>query len=250
MSGRKTIVIMAKAPIPGEAKTRLAVHVGNEAAAAIHHAFLQQTFDNALLAAEELGQADVAVMSPDHRHQAELRKLAPPAVRVWAQRRSGLMAGISEAFAQAFAEGADSVVVGESDSPNLPLRHMHESFRLLAQLAGDRPGIILGPCHDGGYYLVGGRGLAEEAARDLFEGQDYDGRTICLETAARATRMGLRVGHGPAWYDVDTIDELRQLRSELSTAAEPRFAKLLSALNGCLDGSNEASAQARPRMLG
>jgi rSAM/selenodomain-associated transferase 1 len=219
---RRALVLMAKAPIPGEAKTRLAAAVGHETAARIHEAFLKTSLRTACDACHV-----VALMAPDEQHAQALRPFAPDGVGVWAQRRPGLMAGISEAFERAASAGAVDVVVGETDSPNLPQTHLRSAFELLERPG---PGIVLGPCADGGYYLVGGVGLDDAAARNLFEGEAYNGSTICQRTAERARGLGLWVELAPEWYDVDTNDELQRLRAELDRAPEGEFESLRASL--------------------
>jgi rSAM/selenodomain-associated transferase 1 len=205
---RRALVLMAKAPFVGEAKTRLAADVGAAPAARLHEAFLRTSLQTAMDACSV-----VAVMCPDERHAAAVRELAPPQIHVWAQDRPGLMAGISQALARAAAAGAAEVVIGETDSPNLPAGHYQAAFELLAGHIGPR--IVLGPCDDGGYYLVGGSALADGVGRELFEGEAYDGSTICRRTAERAAKLGLHVALGPEWYDVDTIGDLDRLRQEV-----------------------------------
>jgi len=229
---RQALVLMAKAPIPGEAKTRLAADLGPEAAADVHRAFLEASLSTACRVCP-----NVALMCPDERHAGLLRELVPAGVDVWAQDRPGLMAGISQAIARAAADGAQEVVVGETDSPSLPLEHFEEAFRLLD---GDGPGIVLGPCADGGYYLVGASGLTDAVARELFEGEVYDGSTICRRTAERAQALGLRVRFAPEWYDVDTLAELARLQAELATSTEPEHQALLKALAAAINADRAA----------
>lgn len=230
----RAMVLMAKAPVAGEAKTRLAVAIGDEAAAQVHAAFLRASVGLVRSVAAEL-DATVALMCPDERHAQLLRGLEFPNVEVWAQRRPGLMAGISQAFERAAAGGAQTIVVGETDSPSLPAAHLIEAFRLLA---ADGSGIALGPCSDGGYYLVGGHDLDPEAAMDLFEGERYDSDTICRRTAERAKQLGLWVELGPEWYDVDTVDELRRLERELEGCSDGHLAELRAALAALNRGSD------------
>lgn len=226
---RRALVLMAKAPFPGEAKTRLAAVLGDEAAAAIHEAFLRASLWTA-------GEACplVALMAPDERHAERLRSLSPEGVQVWAQQRPGLMAGISQAFERATAAGAVDVLVGETDSPNLPLAHLEDAFRWLEQPGR---GLVLGPCADGGYYLAGASGLDGATARALFEGEAYDGATICRRTAERARELGLWVELAPEWYDVDTVDELARLRRELAQAPAGPLSELGAALARLDQGS-------------
>ncbi|MBV8085433.1 MAG: DUF2064 domain-containing protein [Chloroflexi bacterium] len=197
-----TVFIMAKAPFTGEAKTRLAAALGDEAAVRLYAAFLLDTVDSALAAGVEA----VRIMCPDDRHRNALVDLVPPEVGVSVQERPGLMAGISAAAAAAQGKPA---IITEADSPDLPAAHLRACFAALAGLPA--AGIALGPCSDGGYYAVGVRGLSNEVARELFEGETYQSATICQRTAERAEKLGLAVAFGPAWYDVDTGEDLQQL---------------------------------------
>jgi len=225
---------MAKAPLLGEVKTRLAASIGDDAAAQVQRAFLEASVASACAVAAELG-GFVALMCPDERHSTLLRELLPRDVQVWTQQRPGLMAGISQAFDRASAAGTDTVVVGETDSPNLPEAHLIAAFRLLAR---EGSGIALGPCADGGYYLVAARGLDDATARELFERPRYDSSIICRQTADRAAELGLWVELGPEWYDVDTIDELDRLEAELESASAPHLTALREALAAVQRGSD------------
>ena len=225
---RRAVVLMAKAPIPGEAKTRLAAGLGAETAARVHEAFLRASLRTARDACEV-----VAIMAPDERHAELLRPLMPEGVGVWAQQRPGLMPGISQAIERAIRSGASDVVVGETDSPNLPVGHLQAAFELLERPG---PGIVLGPCADGGYYLVGAVGLNDAVARSVFEGEAYDGSTICQRTAERVRGLGLWVELAPEWYDVDRIDEFERLRTELEQAPEGHLRELREALASLDEG--------------
>lgn len=224
----RALVLMAKAPIAGEAKTRLAASIGDAAAARVQEGFLRSTLGAAVDACQL-----VALMAPDERHAEVLQAAVPRGVHVWAQVRPGLMAGISEAFVRAAALGAEDVLVGETDSPNLPPAYLNEAFRLLEQPS--RP-LVLGPCADGGYYLVGATRLDDATARSLFEGEAYDSGSICRRTAERAQGLGLSVEFAPEWYDVDTLEELQRLKAELGHTSDGRLGDLRRTLDTLFDG--------------
>ncbi|HEX6512036.1 MAG TPA: DUF2064 domain-containing protein, partial [Chloroflexota bacterium] len=119
-------------------------------------------------------------------------------------------------------------IVGEADSPSLPPAYLEATFGLLSQPG---TGIVLGPCTDGGYYLVAAAGLDPAMARALFEEPAYDGATICQATAERARQLGLWVEFAPEWYDVDTVEDLRRLQAELAQPDDPRLASLSKLLD-------------------
>jgi glycosyltransferase A (GT-A) superfamily protein (DUF2064 family) len=97
----------------------------------------------------------------------------------------------------------------DSDSPTLPVAYVSEAFSRLQEGAD----VVLGPCDDGGYYLIG---LKQPQPRLLREVQ-MSTPTVLRDTLAIAEELGLRVVLLPTWYDVDTAAELQRLRQELAT---------------------------------
>ncbi len=71
--------------------------------------------------------------------------------------------------------------------------------------------VALGPSEDGGYYLIGLRRLQPE----LFEKMPWSTAHVLSETMRRAQAKGLKVVCLPAWYDVDTPEDLKRLRASL-----------------------------------
>lgn len=202
------VVIMAKAPFPGVCKTRLARHVGPERAAALYQRFLLDTID----LARQVPGAQVSAVCPDAAHLRVLRELLPKEVRVEAQEGEGLLAGLASAFASHYRRGFRRIVLVDGDSPTLPPERISEALRVLAD-----HDVVLGPCDDGGYFLIGARAPRPE----LFAGVSYRGETICAQTAARARELGLSVAFTSPWYDVDTREDFDRLLAELRTDPAP-----------------------------
>ena len=107
-----------------------------------------------------------------------------------------------------FARGHRSAVVLNSDSPTLPTAFLVETAEALAR-PGDRA--VLGPSSDGGYYLLG----LKTAHRRLFEDIAWSTERVAEQTLERAAEIGLDVYRLPVWYDVDDVESLRRLQSEL-----------------------------------
>ncbi|HUZ78064.1 MAG TPA: TIGR04282 family arsenosugar biosynthesis glycosyltransferase [Chloroflexota bacterium] len=213
-SPQRAVLVMAKAPFPGEVKTRLANVIGPGAAAELQRAFLLDTLAALAGGTWAAGRSPrVGLVVPDRRHADALRTLIPSTFELMVQPRPGLMAGIAHAFSWAEDQGIALLAVTEADSPSLPPGHVAAAFELLE---GVHRGVSLGPCDDGGYYLVAGTGLSAGTAADLFEGQSYESSTICAQTVARARSRGIYAALGPTWYDVDTVDELGRLQHELA----------------------------------
>ena len=223
--GDRVLVIMAKAPRPGAVKTRLAPSLSPEAVTAFYCCLL----DDTLALARALSDVEVAVMCPDSDVN-ELARLAGNHVRVVAQKGEGLAAGLTSVFAQ-FAEGYRTnalrtnahrrrVIAFNSDSPHLPRSVLEDAFETLA--AHD---VVVGPTHDGGYYLVG----AKASHPTLFAGDGMGTSSALERLLTRARSLELSVGFADRFYDIDVADDLTRLAEELrlAPARAPRTAAWL-----------------------
>lgn len=202
VAGRAIIAVMAKAPFPGTVKTRLAARLGAEGAAELSARFLADT----LALAREVSEAEVHVVCPDATHRRALGELLPKAVTVVPQRSPGLMAGLSWAFESYFAQGAAKVLLVDADSPTLPAALLEEAFAAL-----DAVDLCVGPCPDGGYYLIGAR----RACPGLFDGVVASTANTGAQTIARAEAAGLSTRLLSPWSDVDTPEDFAALLAYL-----------------------------------
>jgi hypothetical protein len=219
------LVIMAKAPRPGAVKTRLAPSFSPAAVTDFYRCLLEDT----LALARSLNDVEVAIMCPDS-DVSELAQLAGAQLEnheasVVAQKGEGLAAGLTSVFAH-FAPDHQRedhnrrIIAFNSDSPHLPRSVLEDAFETLA--AHD---VVVGPTHDGGYYLVG----AKASHPTLFE-SDGMGTISALETLlSRARALELSVGFADLFYDVDVADDLTRLAEELrlAPARAPRTARWL-----------------------
>ena len=102
------------------------------------------------------------------------------------------------------------VLIG-SDSPTLPLRLLHRAFAAL-----ENHDAVLGPTPDGGYYVIGfRRGMAVRLA-----GVRWSTSNALADTLARLLEANMRYAILPPWYDVDTSEDLRLLKTHLSLDPE------------------------------
>jgi rSAM/selenodomain-associated transferase 1 len=208
----RVLVIMAKAPRPGEVKTRLTPRLSPEAVTAFYCCLL----DDTLALARSLSDVEVAIMCPESDVN-ELARLAGNEASVVAQKGEGLAAGLTSVFAH-FAEGHQRRVVAfNSDSPHLPRSVLEDAFETLA--ASD---VVVGPTHDGGYYLVG----AKAAHPALFDGDGMGTKSALDALLARARGRQLSVGFTDPFYDIDVEGDLTRLAAELRLAPDraPRTA--------------------------
>ena len=113
--------------------------------------------------------------------------------------------------------GCAGVMAIDSDTPTLPTHCLQQAIALLTRPDVD---VVLGPSDDGGYYLIGIRAMH----RDLFVDMPWSTSAVLPETVRRAEVLGLRVAWLPAWFDVDTPEDLaryvqRCLRQPARTTA-------------------------------
>jgi rSAM/selenodomain-associated transferase 1 len=209
------LVIMAKAPRPGSAKTRLAQALPSIAVVELYRCLLEDT----MALARSLDDVDVAIMCP-RADVEELSRGVGGAIPVVAQSGDGLAAGLTSVFASFGAAGHRRIIAFNSDTPHLQASVLMGAFQALAN--GD---IVVGPTHDGGYYLVG----AKAAHPGLFLG-DGLGTTNAFEALlARARILGLSVHLTDPFYDIDLVADLNRLAAELERdpARAPRTARWL-----------------------
>jgi uncharacterized protein len=208
----RTLVIMAKAPKPGMVKTRLAESLPSSAVTALYRCLLEDT----LAMATSLTSVEVAVMCPES-DQEELARLFGNAVLVVAQKGEGLAAGLTSVFRHFTAGGRQHVIAFNSDSPHLAPSILDGAFEIL-----DTHDVVVGPTHDGGYYLVG----AKAAYPSLFEGDGMGTRTALDRLLMRTKLLELSTGFTERFYDIDVANDLILLAQELrlAPAKAPRTA--------------------------
>jgi rSAM/selenodomain-associated transferase 1 len=211
----RVLVIMAKAPRLGAVKTRLAPSLSPPAVTAFYGCLLNDT----LALARSLSDVEVAIMCPDSDVN-ELAQLAGKAASVVAQKGEGLAAGLTSVFAHFADDHQRRVIAFNSDSPHLPRSVLEGAFEMLA--AHD---VVVGPTHDGGYYLVGAK-----ASHPTLFGGDGMGTSSALERLlSRVRDLELCLGFADAFYDIDVADDLTRLAAELrlAPARAPRTAAWL-----------------------
>jgi uncharacterized protein len=211
----RTLVIMAKAPRPGMVKTRLVPAVSTEAVTDLYRCLLHDT----LALAQSLHEVKVAIMCPESDID-ELAHFVGNSASIVAQQGRGLAAGLTSVFAHFASSDGQRVIAFNSDSPHLPASVLAAAFETLAT-----HDLVVGPTHDGGYYLVG----AKTAHATLFDKNGMGTHTALDDLLARARTLGLSVGFTDPFYDIDVATDLSQLAAELrfAPARAPRTAAWL-----------------------
>ncbi len=225
---KQALFIVARAPVAGQTKTRLGAVIGHEAATALYQAFLRDLGARFTRAAARDGY-DLYwfYAAPCGLSEAEFAAQVPSGAGFIRQDEGDFAARLWQGFQAVRERGYERIVVIGSDSPHLPAAWVAQAF---AALETDE--VVLGPACDGGYYLLGQRGVPV----DLFSGITMSTSTVYAETLARARAAGLRVALTPATFDIDEVDDLNRLRQVLCKAPSveadpaPETQSLLGAL--------------------
>lgn len=198
---RRCLMIVVKEPVAGQVKTRLAAGVGGAHALALYQAFVVDT----IATARTVPGADLGLVCWPPSAQAYFRSLCPHAV-LFPQHGADLGERLLNAFEQAHAAGYEQCVVMSSDSPNVPAAYLGRAFELL-----DDAAVVVGPCEDGGYYLIG----MHVPQPVLFENIAWSTDVVYQQTVERASQAGLSLATLPWWYDIDTVADFNRLRADL-----------------------------------
>jgi rSAM/selenodomain-associated transferase 1 len=201
------LVIFAKAPIPGEVKTRLCPPLTPDEAATLHGSFVLDMLERTKVAVAKL-------QLPFHRFLACAPSSALAFFKIMEERQGiRLLDQVGEDLGERmhrtcvdlFAKGYEQVIIVGTDIPTLPLTVYQEAFAMLG-----RSNVVLGPALDGGYYLIG----LSQPAEKLFAGVPWSTDRVLAVTQQQAKTLGLSVGLTTAWRDVDTIADLQALITE------------------------------------
>ncbi|HEX4943688.1 MAG TPA: TIGR04282 family arsenosugar biosynthesis glycosyltransferase [Usitatibacteraceae bacterium] len=191
------VAVFAKAPVPGEVKTRLVGMLGPEGAAQLHATLAR----HALATAREAGVGPVSLWcAPDAGHPFFADCAAQYGVLLHDQRGAHLGERMARAFGQLLATGP-ALLLG-SDCPSLDAGDLRAAAGSLATHDA-----VIQPAEDGGYVLVG---LAREMS-SIFEGIRWGGPDVMRDTRARLREASAIWREMPARWDVDRPEDYRRL---------------------------------------
>ena len=204
LSVELSTLVMAKAPRPGSAKTRLEPLLGGEGCAALQAELIGVV--TAWAAAVSPGRAHVAC-GPDAGAVAEVAAWAAGGVEAFADGEGDLGDRLAAASGRVLDAAPGPLLVVGTDMPMLRER---DGEAAAEQFDGGAD-VVLGPALDGGYWLVG---LARPVS-ELFElGAEWGGQRVLERTLEIASGLGLRVGLLDERRDLDDPEDARALLAD------------------------------------
>ena len=234
----RVAIVFAKVPELGKVKTRLLGRLTVEEAAEVHRACLEDTVRQvarvpgcrkSLCVAGGLDQAKrlAAALKLDGRWHVSVQRGRDLGARMW------------EALEAFFRGGCGRVVIVGTDTPWMGNERILLAFELL-----HTADVVLGPCSDGGYYLVGARSLAPAVFRDIPWGTSQ----VLDRTIGALEKSGLSFRLLPRDFDLDRPEDLARAAALLRTgeARAPALARLMKKLKlGSVSRSSRRRAPAR-----
>ena len=195
------LLVFAKAPVPGQVKTRLAPVLAAAGAAALHARLVEESiarFTAATLCPVELHCA------PDTHHPLFQDLAQRHSITCRAQRGGDLGARMGHAAEQCLEAGGWPLLVG-TDCPLLDRAMLVAACEALQ----DGHPAVLGPAEDGGYVLLGLRQPVPELFRDMAWGTDR----VLADTRARLAARGWDWHELPLLWDLDRPGDLRRYQA-------------------------------------
>ena len=204
---KPAIAVLAKAPAPGLAKTRLIPALGAQGAAALAARLLEHASAQAVAAA--LGPVTLWA-TPDLLHPLWPRLQQSLGLALALQPDGDL----GRRMAHAFCSTSGPLLLTGTDIPGLDAAVLGEAAARLASHDA-----VFVPALDGGYGLVGLRQATPATLQALFDGMTWSTPTVMAVTRQRLAAAGLRHAELPALPDIDEPDDLRHLPPALMPPA-------------------------------
>jgi len=192
------IVIFAKAPQLGFAKTRLAPALGAQGAADLARRLLMHALSVAQAA--KVGPVELCV-APSAADPAWQTLAIADAVR-WSDQGEGDLGERMARATQRVIDGGESVLLIGTDCPELTAAHLQQAARAL-----QRTDAALFPTADGGYVLLG----LNRFHPSLFAGIAWSTDAVAFETLCRLGQLGWTVQSHPMLHDIDEPADLKWL---------------------------------------
>ncbi len=202
MSDRSAVLLFIKSPEKGKVKSRLAKTIGEDAALDVYKCLVYSTLEN-VKAGNHLFR--LCFYPPDSG--AIIKNWLGDTYYYAPQHGGDLGERMKNAFVQAFSDGVKKVLVIGSDIPDLSISLIDEAFNAL-----DTGDAVIGPAHDGGYYLIGFNRAS--FLPDIFQGIAWSTGSVFNQTMKVFGKSDLTVHVLTELSDVDTFEDLLSLFKE------------------------------------
>jgi len=200
MSARSctTIIVFARVPLPGQAKTRLAPVLGEHGAASLAMRMLHHAVAQAVGA--DMGPVELC-MTPESSHPLVREIAATYPIQLSDQGAGDLGERMHRAFVRHLGPSSRALLMG-TDAPSIDAAMLRKASSAL-----DDVDAVFIPALDGGYALMG----QHRADPRLLMGMTWSHARVMQQTRDRLRHAGLRWAELPAVADVDEPADLRHV---------------------------------------
>jgi rSAM/selenodomain-associated transferase 1 len=196
------IIVFARAPIPGEVKTRLLSYADAQTITALYEKLVLHSLNMAL--ESKVGPVELWC-SPSKGHSFFLRCAEKFQVELHQQTEGDLGRRMAHAFDETLKRAPMALLMG-TDCPSLTCEDLKEAKKVLKQGAPS----VISPAEDGGYVLIGLR----QYEPTLFEGISWGTGSVLEETRERLRRLRWNWHELPQRWDVDRPEDVERLKVE------------------------------------
>jgi uncharacterized protein len=187
----KAVVVFTKVPERGAVKTRLQRKIPAYLVEELYIAFLTDTLEKLR------DHFPYVAYWPPNKMQALWTLLGER--KYLQQRGADLGEKLANVFSDFYKMGVRDLAIVGCDAPTMKAQDVEDAFGKM-----DSADVVLGPAHDGGFWLIGGRGFRKE----LFDGVDWNGTDAYEKVWGNASSHGLKTATLPLLRDVDTPEDL------------------------------------------
>jgi rSAM/selenodomain-associated transferase 1 len=197
-----SVIVFAKAPVPGQVKTRLVKSLGACGASQLSEHLVFHTLGTALGS----GVGPVTLWcAPSTEHPFFRRCAERFNVDLRPQSGGDLGQRMADAFGQTLKVARAALLIG-TDCPSLTERDLQEASLVL----GQKTEAVIVPAEDGGYVLMGLRRFAPS----LFEGVPWGTEKVLMETRRRLRNLGWAWHEMTVRWDVDRPEDVKRMIAE------------------------------------
>ena len=227
--GKNAILIFMKYPQAGRVKTRLSKTIGTKKACNIYQKLVRRTLGIVSDFKHTHTETDLFLFYDPPKSETQLRKVYPGPWAFIPQMNGHLGKKMKNAFDHVFKKGYEHAVLIGSDIADMKTSDIEEAFQ---SLNGDQA--VLGPAHDGGFYLIGSSFVINE----VFDFPDWSTPSVfertrcCLHDSAHKIRTLCKR------HDIDEENDL------IYIDRNPLFQDQISIIIPYLNGTNEAASRA------
>jgi len=192
---KNLLIIFTRNPELGKVKTRLAKKIGDENALSIYNTLLNRTKNSTKnLDCEKAIYYSVKIRENDIWDSKIYQK--------YQQHGADLGIRMHNAFLEAFSNDYNKVVIIGSDLFDLNPDHINKAFKAL-----DNNDIVIGPAHDGGYYLLAMKSLYSQ----VFKNKNWGTSTVFNDTMQDLENQSIYLLE--TLNDVDVYDDLKNIKA-------------------------------------